>query len=288
MQLRGKVVLITGAASGIGAETARVLADREAELILVDVDAPALRQLASELGAVDVVADVCDLDAMHSAVAVGIDRFGGIDLVLANAGIASYGSIRSVDPATFARVIDVNLLGVFHTVRAALPTVVDRKGYMLLVSSLGAYAPMPGSAGYNASKAGVEQFANTLRVEVAHLGVDVGSAHMGWVDTPLVRDIKSDMDAFPEFLASIPRPFGNTISVHDCVDGIVKGLAGRRRRVNVPGWVRPVGWFRTVVTSRLGDRGILPHVPDFLRKMDEQVAVLGRSTSSRNKIEGDR
>jgi NAD(P)-dependent dehydrogenase (short-subunit alcohol dehydrogenase family) len=91
---------------------------------------------------------------MERAVAEGVERFGGIDVVVANAGIASYGSVRAVDPAAFKRVLDINMLGVFHTVRAALPSLVERRGYVLVVSSLAAFAASPGLASYNASKAG--------------------------------------------------------------------------------------------------------------------------------------
>ena len=99
----------------------------------------------------------------------------------------------NVDPEAFKTCIDVNVLGVFHTVRAALPSVIERRGYVLIVSSLAAYAPVAGLASYDASKAGVEHFANTLRLEVAHLGVDVGSAHMSWIDTPLVQESKAEV-----------------------------------------------------------------------------------------------
>ena len=144
--LSGKVALITGAANGIGAGTARALAHKGARLILTDLEAEPLERLADELGhdnVVTSVCDVCDLDSMEAAVAAGVERFGGIDLVLANAGIASYGSVLGVDPEAFRRVIDVNLIGVFHTVRAALPSVIERRGYILVVSSLAAYAPAP-------------------------------------------------------------------------------------------------------------------------------------------------
>ena len=118
--LAGKVVFITGAARGIGAGTARALGRRGVRLILVDVDAAPLKELAAELGedrALAVVCDVCDLEAMERAAAAGAERFGGIDAVLANAGVASYGSVLAVDPAMFRRVLDVNQLGVFHTVQ---------------------------------------------------------------------------------------------------------------------------------------------------------------------------
>ncbi len=161
---------------------------------------------------------------MEAAVADGIERFGGIDVVLANAGIASYGSVLAVDPSTFKRVVDINITGVFHTVRAALPSVIERRGYVLVVSSLAAYGPAPGLAAYNASKAGAEHFANALRLEVAHHGVAVGSAHMSWIDTPLVQDAKQDLSAFSEMLATLPGPLSKTTSVDACVSAFVKGI----------------------------------------------------------------
>ena len=283
--LSNKVVFITGAARGIGAETARALAARGSKLVLTDVDEEPLLALGVELGdaAVTVVADVRDLDATQAAVDAGIARFGGIDLVLANAGISSYGSVLQVDPATFARVLDINVLGVFHTVRAALPSLIERNGYVLVVSSLAAFAACPGLAAYNASKAGVEQFANALRLEVAHQGVGVGSAHMAWIDTPLVRDAKSDLGAVREMLEVMPGPFGRTMTVDKCVDAFVAGLESRKRKVYVPGWVGVAGKFRAVLNSAVGDRALLKHVPRLLPKMDAEVAALGRSTSARNK-----
>ena len=188
--LHGKVALITGAANGIGAATARGLAARGVRLILVDAAAEPLAAVAAELDALGVVADVRDLAAVQAAVDAGVERFGGIDLVLANAGIGSFGSVLATDPDDFRRVLEVNVLGVFHTVRAALPSVLDRKGYVLVVSSLAAFVPAPTLSPYNASKAGVEHFANTLRVEVAAQGVAVGCAHMSWIDTPMLRRLE--------------------------------------------------------------------------------------------------
>jgi NAD(P)-dependent dehydrogenase (short-subunit alcohol dehydrogenase family) len=283
--LEGKVVLITGAARGIGAGTARALAGRGARLILTDLDAAPLAELVAELGeerAISIVCDVCDLESMEQAAAAGIERFGGIDLVLANAGIASYGSVMAVDPAMFKRVLDVNVLGVFHTVRATLPSVIERRGYYLIVSSEAAFAPAPGLAAYNASKAGVEHFASALRTEVTHHGVGVGSAHMSWIDTPLVRDAKADLSSFREMLTALPPPLGKTIALERCVEAFVTGLEQRSRRVYVPGWVRLLAWFKPLLTSRLGERETLRHAPRLLPLMDAEVATLGRSTSARN------
>lgn len=287
--LKNKVVLITGAARGIGAGTARAVVARGAQVVLLDVDRPPLDALQSELGADKAMAsvvDVTDLAAVERATAAGIARFGGIDIVLANAGIASYGSVRNVDPVAFRRVIDINITGVFHTVRAALPSLTSRKGYVLVVSSLAAFAPAPGLAAYGASKAGVEQFASALRLELAHEGVDVGSAHMSWIDTPLVQDARSDLSSFREMLAALPGPLSRTTSVQACVDAFVRGLERRQRRVYVPGWVGLLGWLKALVTLPAAEGQTLALVPRVLPKMDAEVAALGRSTSARNLASG--
>jgi len=282
--LSGKVAFITGAGRGIGADTARLLATRGVKLVLTDLDEAPLRELAAELGddVLAVACDVCDLAAMEDAAALAVERFGGIDFVLANAGIASYGSVLAVDPLTFKRVIDINILGVFHTVRATLPSLIERKGYVLVVSSLAAFAPAPGLAAYNASKAGVEHFANALRLEVKHQGVDVGCAHMSWIDTPLVQDAKKDLSAFRKMIESLPYPLNKTAKVEACTTAFVEGLEKRSRHIYVPGWVGAIARSRTLVTSPLGDRGTLKHVPWLLPLMDEEVRRLGRSTSARN------
>jgi NAD(P)-dependent dehydrogenase (short-subunit alcohol dehydrogenase family) len=286
--VRNKVVLITGGARGIGSGTARALAARGARLVLTDVDAEALDEVVRALGdsAIGVVADVTSLDDMEEAVAQGLDAFGRIDVVVANAGIASYGSVLGTDPATFRRVIDVNINGVFHTVRAALPSVIETQGYVLVVSSLAAFAAAPGLAAYNASKAGVEHFANALRLEVAHHGVDVGSAHMSWIDTPLVQDAKRDLSAFKELLSRLPYPLSRTTSVEACIKAFVKGIEGRKRHVYCPGWVRGVGLNRNVVNSAAGGRAVTRFVPEVLPRMDAEVAELGRATSARYSVPG--
>lgn len=281
-----KVVLISGGARGIGAATAQAIVAAGGKVVLTDVDAEPLDKLAAELGsdaALGIVADVTDLSSMEAAVAAGVAKFGGIDVAVANAGIASYGSVLGVDPAVFKRLIDININGVFHTVRAALPSLIERKGYILVVSSLAAFAPAPGLAPYNASKAGVEHFANALRLEVHHHGVDVGVAHMSWIDTPLVQDAKADLRSFRELVESLPPPLNRTTSVDACVKAFVKGIENRKRRIYVPGWVGAIRNRRNLLASALGDRATLKDVPRLLTLMDEEVRQLGRSTSARNK-----
>ena len=279
----GKVVFITGGAAGVGAEVARRLHAKGARLLLTDVDAGALANFAAALGGdrvLTVTADVRDLPAMQAAVDAGVERFGGVDVVVANAGIASYGSVLQVDPAAFKRLMDVNVLGVFHTVRAALPAIVERRGYVLVVSSLAAFTAAPGLAPYNASKAAVEQFANALRLEVAHHGVDVGSAHMSWVDTAMVRDTKTDLSTFGEMLSKLPYPVNVTTSVEKCGAAFVDGIEGRRTRVYCPRWVGALRWLKPIMSTRIGEAPIKRFVPDLLPRMDAEVVALGRSTSA--------
>lgn len=280
--VQGKVVFITGGAAGVGAEVAKRLHRKGAKLVLTDVDATALEATAAALGGdvLTVVADVRDLAALQSAADAAVARFGGIDVVLANAGVATYGSVLQVDPDAFKRLLDINVLGVFHTVRATLPAVIERRGYVLIVSSLAAYAAAPGLAPYNASKAAVEQFANALRLEVGYRGVDVGSAHMSWIDTPMVRDTKSDLSTFAEMLTKLPWPLSITTSIDKCGRAFVAGIEGRKTRVFCPSWVGLVRWLKPVLSTRLGEAPVGRFVPDLLPRMDAEVVALGRSSSA--------
>ncbi|WP_423488782.1 SDR family oxidoreductase [Mycobacteroides sp. PCS013] len=278
--IAGKTVMITGSAGGIGVEVAHRLHAKGANLVLTDLDETKLAAVADDLGRDRVlvaVADVCDLAALEGAVAQAVERFGGIDVVLANAGLLTFGSVLQVDPAAFKKLIDVNILGVFHTVRAALPSVIERKGYVLIVSSLAAYAAAPGVTAYNASKAAVEHFANALRLEVAHRGVDVGSAHMSWIDTSMVNDQKANLSAFSEMLTRLPPPLRTVTSVEACGKAFVKGIEKRRRRINCPGWVGVTRWLKPVLSTPLGELPMRGMIPEILPRMDAEVAALQRA-----------
>jgi len=285
-KMQDKIVFITGGARGIGAEVAQRLRNKGAKLVLTDLDEAALTTLAGQLGGdehvLTAIADVRDLPAMQAVAAKAVERFGGIDVVVANAGIASYGSVLQVDPEALKRVLDVNLLGVFHTVRATLPAVIDRRGYVLIVSSLAAFAAAPGMAPYDMSKAGNEHLANALRLEVAHLGVSVGSAHMSWIDTALVRDSKADLPAFDKLLAALPWPLSKTTSVDKCASAFVKGIEGRKSRVYCPRWVGLMRWLKPVLSTPLGELPVRRAAAELMPQMDAEVAALGRSTSAYN------
>ena len=281
--VNGKVALITGGANGIGAEVARRLHAKGAKLVLTDLDAGQLKDVAAGLGedrVLTVVADVRELSAMQAAADMAVERFGGIDIVMANAGIGAFGSVLEIDPEAFKTVVDVNLMGVFYTVRAALPSVIERRGYVLVVSSLAAFAAAPGMASYDASKAGVEHFANSLRLELAYRGVDVGSAHMSWIDTPMVRESK-ELSTFQEMLAKLPGPLKKTTSVQECGEAFVKGIEGRKSRIYCPSWVGLARWIRPLIATPVAERDIRKFTPDLLPRMDAEAAALGRHFSER-------
>lgn len=259
--LRGKVVLITGAARGIGAGVARDLAAQGAKLALVGLEGDELKQVAADCGpdADAWEADVTSWADLERATAEIVERYGRIDVVLANAGIAATGFTRSIDPAAFERVIEVDLLGVWRTVRVTLPHLIEAKGYALLVSSLAAIVHIPGNAAYSAAKAGVEAFANSLRAEVKHLGVDVGVVHPTWIATDMVNTA----DEHPVFGPLRRARKGLTTKVYPlsvATDLIGAGIAKRARVVHVPGWVGVLKVFRAFlprVIERYA-RGMMP------------------------------
>ena len=277
--VRDRVVLVTGAARGIGAATARELARRGARVALVGLEAEALADTAAELGAGHswAEADVRDQRAVDDAVAATVDRHGRLDAVLANAGVASYGTVRQLDPAAFARVVDVNLTGVFRTLHATLPHLEVTRGYALVMSSLAAFAPMGGLAPYAASKAGVEALALATRQEVAHLGVGVGVCHPGWVATDMVRGTEDDLPDFAAGRRRMPWPASTTTSVESCARAVADGIAGRARRVYVPRGVAAAMLARPLTASALVERLLRNQLATTIPRLEANVARLGRS-----------
>jgi len=246
--LRGKTVLITGAARGIGAETARRAAAAGANVALVGLEPEELQRVAAQCGsgAAAFECDVTDWQALERAVEGTVERFGGIDVVMANAGIAPAGMVRSVDPAAFERTVEINLLGVWRTVRTSLPQVVERKGYVLVTASLAAAIHGPGMAAYSAAKAGAEAFADCLRTEVKHLGVDVGVAYFGFIDTDMVRATDAH-PALGALRANAGGPIAKTYPVSQVGKAVVEGMEKRSRWVVVPRWSRALLVLRTAL-----------------------------------------
>ncbi|HYD53515.1 MAG TPA: SDR family oxidoreductase [Gemmatimonadaceae bacterium] len=277
--LQGKVVLITGPARGIGAAVARRLAERGARLALVGLEPERLRALHAALGPGHFwrVCDVVDHEALQRAVDDAARELGGIDVVLANAGIASFGTVAVTPAHALKRVIDVNVSGVLHTAAATLPYLRERRGYLLVVSSAAALAAAPGLAAYAASKSAVEQFANCLRLEVGGDGVSVGSAHPCWIDTDLVRDPREEMPSFDAMLRALPGPFGTVTSLDACADAIVEAIARRRRKVFIPRSLAPLAAVRQLFMSPLSDWLVQRRARRLVAQQEREVRAIGSS-----------
>jgi NAD(P)-dependent dehydrogenase (short-subunit alcohol dehydrogenase family) len=275
MTVSGKAVLITGAARGLGAEAARRLARQGARVSLVGLEPEELGRVAQECGpdAVWFEADVTDRDQLRAAVDGTIAALGGIDAVIANAGIATSGLVRSTPEEAWERVIEVNVLGVYRTVKACLPQIVERQGYVLIIASMAAAVHAGGMSSYTASKAAVEAFGDALRVEVAHHGVDVGVGYFSWIDTEMVRG--AERDRLGSFLRSrLKGPAGRTHRVEKAGEAIARGVIGRRRRVVVPSWGKLVLLFRDTV-QLLGERTSKRHMPQAEAIAEEEARTRG-------------
>jgi NAD(P)-dependent dehydrogenase (short-subunit alcohol dehydrogenase family) len=274
-EIAGKVVLVTGAARGLGLEAARRLHALGASVALVGLEPSELERRAAELGerAWWYEADVTSMEAMEAAVAGTVERFGGLDVVIANAGVAPNGTVASVDPAAFDRTIEVNLLGVWRTVRAALPHVVARRGYVLLISSASALVHTPMMAAYTASKAGVEAFGDALRVEVAHTGTKVGVAYFSFIDTDMVRR-GTDRPSARLGRERMGGPFGDWGKVSDVGDAIVAGVQRRARHVMVPKSLQVVLYLRAVLQPLVEARAKRAGIADVIALAEREETEL--------------
>jgi NAD(P)-dependent dehydrogenase (short-subunit alcohol dehydrogenase family) len=274
--LADKVVLITGGARGIGAAVAVELSRRGAIPVLADVDEAALKETASAIeSATTVVLDVRDYAACESAVSTVLERHGRLDIVWANAGIGAGGPVELVDADVWTRVIEVNLIGAYNTVRAALGAIIEAKGYIAVTASVASFAHPPMMSAYAASKAGVEAFADSLGIEVAHQGVAVGVLHPTWIATDMVREADAESRAFQRLRKSMRPPFARTYPVDSIVVPIADAFAARQRRIFLPAFVRIAHVLRAVLHSKLVERDYAKAAPEMRALFAEQAAEQG-------------
>lgn len=279
--LDGRVVVVTGAARGVGALLARKLADRGARLALVGLEPDEMKKVAAAMGGDTPywTADVTDGAAMKTVAGEVMTRFGRIDTVVANAGVATGGPFLDSDADTFDRVIQVNLLGSIATARAFLPALVTSHGYYLQIASLAAITPAPMMAAYCASKSGVEAFAHCLRAEMGHKGVRVGVGYLSWTDTDMVRGADED-EALRTLRARLPWPTSRTYPLEPAVDRIVAGIVRRSPHVYGQWWLRgmqPVrGYLPSLIGGVLGRREMRKAEPALARNAGVRHGLVGR------------
>lgn len=255
-RLDGRVAVVTGAARGVGELLARKLSAHGVRVALVGLEPEALRELSGRLHSDSDFwcADVTDQEAMTRVTAEVKERFGKVDVVVANAGVASGGPFMDSDPEAWRRVVEVNLVGSAVTARAFLPLLVESRGYLLQVASLAAVTPAPMMSAYCASKSGVEAYAHCLRAEVAHLGVKVGVGYLSWTDTDMVRGADQD-DVMRELRQRLPWPANKTYPLGPAVDRLLAGIERRSSHVYAQWWLRGMQSVRGGLPSLIGTVG---------------------------------
>jgi NAD(P)-dependent dehydrogenase (short-subunit alcohol dehydrogenase family) len=272
------VAVITGGARGIGLETARRLSATH-RVALLDLDGAGAERAATSLGgdALWAQCDITDDATVAAAVEQVVGEAGGIDVCISNAGIATAGALRLLDPEVVAAQLNVNLVGNWRFIHACLPHVIARRGYVLGVASAAALTPSAGLGAYSASKAGFEMLLNCLRIEVAHLGVDVGVAYFAFIDTDMVRGTDLHHPGFNRMREAVPGPFGKTIPVSRAGGAIARGVKKRARVVVAPRFVGPLRRLRGMLPGAFeaAGRRMAPEVDAFTSEMVAERGTFG-------------
>jgi meso-butanediol dehydrogenase/(S,S)-butanediol dehydrogenase/diacetyl reductase len=199
----GRVAIVTGAASGIGRATSEQLALAGAAVVAVDLDREALTWTDGADGIAPLVGDVTSADDNAAAVELARQRFGGLDVLVLNAGLASAGSIEALPIETFERVVDVNLRGSVLGLRAAIPALAESDAAaVVMTASVSGLAGDPGMWAYNAAKGGVVNLVRAAAIDLAHRGIRVNGVCPGPTRTGMTSMIEN---AAPEMYESLRR-----------------------------------------------------------------------------------
>ncbi|HEX4855504.1 MAG TPA: SDR family NAD(P)-dependent oxidoreductase [Limnobacter sp.] len=235
--MRNKVVFITGGARGLGAGLAAKVLESGGQAFIVDLNAEAVFAQVEAQGSKAIAgcsANVCSQSELELAMAECKDRFGKIDVVVANAGILKMGSIEHMNPADFDAVMQVNVNGVFNTIRAGIPYLRETRGYLQVVSSLAAAIHTPLMGHYAASKAAVEALADVARQELALDGVDVGCVHPTFTNTAMIKEVNAGV-----LWGGHKGAFG-AVEPEQVIDAMYRGIQKRQRKIIAPKTITPL------------------------------------------------
>jgi NAD(P)-dependent dehydrogenase (short-subunit alcohol dehydrogenase family) len=249
---RDAAVLLTGAAGGIGSALARRFARGGARLGLLDRDGEAVRALCEELGgsAQAVTCDVASRDSCAAGVAELSERLGGVDVLINNAGITHVSRFAETDAEVLQRVMEVNFFGAIHCTQASLPALIERRGLVIVISSVAGFAPLAGRAGYAASKHALQGLFESIRPELAASGVGVTIVCPGFVDTPIEAHALGGAGGRPEQ----KRTTVGRLTSPDTVADAIFRAASRRRKLLVLSAVGKASYALTRIAPGLYER----------------------------------
>lgn len=283
-QIAGKTAFVTGAARGIGAGISERLYRKGANVALVGLEPQRLNELAKRLGdrAIAIEADVSDFEAMQAAVSQAVQRFGSIDIGVANAGISFTGPLSSAPVEQVERTFAVNLLGVWRTDRALIEQITSKQGYLVNIASLAAASHAPMMGPYSSTKAGVEALSNVLRMELAPSGARVGCAYFGFIDTDLVKGGFSQPSA-GAIQGKMPSFIRNPAPLSKALDALERGIESRSARLWAPRWVGAVLALRTLLQP-LTERQVLSDLAGLKEGM--RIATESHETDAQDPLLG--
>jgi NAD(P)-dependent dehydrogenase (short-subunit alcohol dehydrogenase family) len=245
VDMSGRVAIVTGGGSGIGAALVRAMTARGATIVIADIDEAAAKAVAAELsGVTTVTLDVRDAGAVADVVSQTAAEHGHLDYMFNNAGIAVGGMVEELTLDHWNRVIDVNLRGVIHGVHAAYPIMLRQgSGHIVNTASLAGLVPGPGLAPYDAVKHAVVGLSLSLRAEAAGRGVRVSAICPGFVDTPLLGRVNSDLPQTGAVMDAeqLAKRFGKLYQAESLAQDVLRGLERNDALIVAPASAR-VAW----------------------------------------------
>lgn len=217
-----KTVLVTGAASGIGLSAARRFLDEGARVVMLDIDEAKLRQAAASLPQDRVlvqVGDTADKDTATAAVKAAVDRFGGLHVLVNNAGMATEGDITQTSEEDFERVMAVNVSGYFHMAKAAMPELVKTGGSIVMTSSVSGLGGDWNMFAYNTSKGAVSNMVRAMAMDAGKHGVRVNAVNPSFTRTGMTEDMVNDPELVAKFRERMP------LGAPEDADGVAAAMA---------------------------------------------------------------